>query len=308
MAKYAISQEGAEAMMRLSANITAISEGIKQATATLKNQIMKDMDALGVYGIDIWAMILQIDGIIEDRQEAFLELSEAAKRMANDILAFMGDLNNIPYQTSAGGDASKSATIAGTVRGREMSFEEADSGNVNPNYGVSEGFSYNCQSCVATFEARLRGYDVQVLPYTRGSMSEILSHQTNLIWIDPKTGQPPNYIFDESRTTASEYVEFMDGVVEQGNRYTIQFLWKGRGNGGHIVNLDRNEAGELRLKDNQRGIGEQSEWLGIAGLTEYFQDVKFKKLTEPCVPRILRIDNMQFNIDVANQIMEGAIS
>lgn len=40
MAKYAISQEGSDAMLQLSANITSASDGIKQSTAALKNQIM----------------------------------------------------------------------------------------------------------------------------------------------------------------------------------------------------------------------------------------------------------------------------
>ena len=90
MAKYAISQEGADAMMQLSTNIISASSGIKQATTTLKNHILQYMDELGVYGLDIWAMTLQIDGIMEDKQEAFTELAEKAKKKADDITNLIG--------------------------------------------------------------------------------------------------------------------------------------------------------------------------------------------------------------------------
>ena len=94
MAKYAISQEGADAMMQLSTNIISASNGIKQATTTLKNQILQYMDELGVYGLDIWAMTLQIDGIMEDKQESLENLSEIAKSKAEVILSLIGGSSN----------------------------------------------------------------------------------------------------------------------------------------------------------------------------------------------------------------------
>ena len=102
MAKYAISQEGADAMLQLSMNITAASEGIRQATTTLKGHIMGYMDDLGVYGLDIWAMTLQIDGIMEDKQDALIELSEKAKSKADEILGLIGLTNGGGLGTSYG--------------------------------------------------------------------------------------------------------------------------------------------------------------------------------------------------------------
>lgn len=46
------------------------------------------------------------------------------------------------------------------------------------------------------------------------------------------------------------------------NVYTYEFAWKGKCREGHIVNLDLTPEGLLRLKDNQRGIDEISEWIG----------------------------------------------
>ena len=200
-------------------------------------------------------------------------------------------------------------SLAGIKRGSPMTFDEADTGKVNPKYGTRGGYSINCQSCVPTFEARQRGYDVQVLPNTPNSTPQRLSRKTNLIWIDPATGDHPKYLFDDSATTPKKYLGFVQNTVEQGGRYSIEFAWKGRRRSGHIVNLDRTESGELRIKDNQRGNGERSEWVGDAEVLKYLGQMKYTATVYgnkfSCVPKILRIDNMKFDEDIAKGIMEG---
>lgn len=201
--------------------------------------------------------------------------------------------------------------INGVECGSPMTFEEADSGHVNPKYGTDYGYSINCQSCVPTFEARLRGYDVQVKANTKGSMCEKLSYKTNLAWIDPTTGEHPEYILDKSKTTAKQYLEFIKGVVKPKERYSIEFSWSGRTRAAHIVNLDLNEDGLLRIKDNQRGMNEISEYIGDAQVLKYLSKMKYVTTIYgnkiPCVPKLLRIDNMEFNYEVVNEIMEGVM-
>lgn len=201
--------------------------------------------------------------------------------------------------------------IANVTPGNSMTFEQADSGHVNPNYGKDYGYSINCQSCVVAFEARERGYNVQVLPCTKGSVLDRLSIDPRMAWIDPKTGKHPGYIYDNNRRTAEEYLDFVSEVVKPGNRYTIQFAWKGRGHSGHIVNIDRAPNGLLRIKDNQRGREEQSEWIGDFAVLDYLSRVKYEdKLPfgsfTPCVPQLLRVDNMDFDFSIVNHIMKGA--
>ena len=201
--------------------------------------------------------------------------------------------------------------IANVSPGDNMTFEQADSGHVNPNYGMDFGYSINCQSCVVTFEARERGYNVQVLPCTKGSALEHLSHDPRMAWIDPKTGKHPDYIYDNNRRTPEAYLDFVNEVVKPGNRYTIQFAWKGRGHSGHIVNIDRTPNGLLRIKDNQRSSREKSEWIGDFAVLDYLSRVKYEDTslfggTTPCVPQLLRIDNMDFDFSVVNGIMKGA--
>ena len=201
--------------------------------------------------------------------------------------------------------------ISSVAPGDRMPFEKADSGHVNPYIGTDFGYSINCQSCVVVFEARERGYDVQVLPWTKGSALDLLSRDPSLAWIDPKTGKHPEYIYDSSLRTPEAYLSFVNDVIKPGNRYTIQFYWKGRNNGGHIVNIDRTPEGVLRIKDNQRGLGEKSEWIGENEVLRYLARAKYENTSffgnkSPCVPRLLRIDNMDFDYSIVNNIMKGA--
>lgn len=241
----------------------------------------------------------------------------AAKRYNN--------AKNVRLQESTQGDTIKIRSIAGVKCGKAMTFEEADSGHVNPNYGTDPYYAINCQACVPTFEARQRGYNVQVLPNRKGSMCEKLSRNTNLVWIDPKTGEHPHYIFDHDAKSPKKYLSFIQKIVKQGERYSIEFGWSGRSRSGHIVNLDRTEEGLLRIKDNQRGQNEVSEWIGDAEVLKYLARMKYKssnidEFIKNCerlgveyslekitpVPKLLRIDNMEFDFSVADEIMEGA--
>lgn len=112
MAKYAISQEGADAMLQLSSNITSASDGIKQATTALKTQIMGYMDDLGVYGLDIWAMTMQIDGIMENKQESLNQLSNLAKSKAELINSLIGLSGNTPGAATGNNCSMGSAQTA----------------------------------------------------------------------------------------------------------------------------------------------------------------------------------------------------
>ena len=236
--------------------------------------------------------------------------------LEKDILGQPNGLYSDPnYEELISRINNRRPQIANVSPGYNMTFDQADSGHVNPNYGTDKGYSLNCQSCVVTFEARERGYNVQVLPYTRGSALEYLSFDPRMAWIDPKTGKHPEYIYDNNRRTPEAYLDFVNEVVKPGNRYTIQFAWKGRRHSWHIVNLDRTPNGLLRIKDNQRGSGEKSEWIGDFAVLEYLFCVRYEDTSlfgrlfgrsTPCVPQLLRIDNMDFDFSVVNHIMKGA--
>lgn len=234
-----------------------------------------------------------------------------SRELQKDILGQLNGLYDDPdYSELIARINNRRPSIANVLPGENMSFEIANSGHVNPNIGKSEGYSINCQSCVVVFEARERGYDVEVLPNTRGSMLDKLSHDTSMAWIDPLTGKHPEYIYDNARRTPEEYYDFIDSVVKPGQRYTIQFFHKGWGHVGHIVNIDRTSDGQLRIKDNQRRLSERSQWIGSNGVIEYLHRMKYEDFAlfgdpSPCVPQLLRIDNMDFDFSVVNNIMKG---
>ena len=194
--------------------------------------------------------------------------------------------------------------IAGVKRGKMMTRDEANGGKPNPNFKQSHGYQINCQSCVVTYEARLRGYNVQTLPNTKGSMLDKLSRQTNMAWIDPATGKHPAYIFDEAANTVKKFYDFIEKTVETQKRYTLQFSWKGRSRSGHIISMDRDEQGALRLYDPQTGqtyTGKQIN--AYLGRLKFTMSIGGVKVSTP--PKILRVDDKMFNLDMVNHILEG---
>lgn len=229
-------------------------------------------------------------------------------------------------------------TLAGVKRGKPMTRNEADGGKPNPNFDKGGGYHINCQTCVVAYEARLRGYDVAAKPNTRGSMLEKVSRRTNLAWIDPETGEHPEYIKNEKAKNAKSCAKWLRETVEEGKRYTIEFSWKGRGNGGHIISLDRDSKGRLRLYDPQCGQTytdkirevENREWRQVArirgedfanGLMKRYVKVNpfesylsrfkyFRTLTGIKFyvgPELLQVSDMMFDEEVCGEILTKGV-
>jgi len=195
--------------------------------------------------------------------------------------------------------------IAGVKRGNEMTREEANGEKPNPNFRQGNGYQTNCQSCVVAYEARLRGYNVQTLPYVEGSAAEKISRQTSRAWIDPATGKHPEYMYDDTATTAKKFLAFLEDNIKSKQRYTLEFTWKGRSASGHIVSLDRDESGNLRIYDPQSSV----TYTG-GNVAKYLEQIKYTMTVYghkmPARPKVLRVDDKQFNLDVVNEILEGA--
>lgn len=218
--------------------------------------------------------------------------------------AAMKGIPTAPPKVTTFNDPLRPDFVAGVKRGEIMTRDEANHGKPNPNFRKGPGYDINCQSCVVTYEARLRGYDVQTLPNYKNKTTLALSRNTNLAWIDPITGKNAEYIVDKSITTAKAMLNYAESVVEQGKRYTIEFAWKGRSSSGHIISMDRDENGALRLYDPQIG----KTYLGNE-MRLYFNQIKYVRTIYgtklPVPPKILRIDDKLFDLNVVNNIMEG---
>ena len=117
----------------------------------------------------------------------YYEVSESLRKKITDILTGKSEkekkwLDNI----------TKTEEALGIRKGSEMNFEQADGNKPNPNYIKNRAYQINCQSCVVAYELRRRGFDVEAFGNTgQGCTPYKLSYDTNLIWIDPNTGEKP---------------------------------------------------------------------------------------------------------------------
>lgn len=191
-------------------------------------------------------------------------------------------------------DRARNKAIADMEQGKPMNFQQADGGAPNPNFKKGGGYATNCQTSVVAYELRRRGYDVEALPNYKGSMLDVLSHNTRLAWVDRETGKMPDYILPKQPTCAKSF-EWLKENIKANNRYTIEFTWKGEAH-GHIVHLFKNSKGALSLYDPQNGINTR----GDSAVLEYLKDVR------PSTIKLLDVENYDINMNVVNKILQGA--
>lgn len=194
--------------------------------------------------------------------------------------------------------------LAGVEKGQPMSRDKADNNSPNPNYRKVKGSTTNCQTCVVAYEARLRGYNVQALYNDGNPTIKQLSHKTSMAWIDPKTGKDPAYNRDVNVKNASTCYNWLDTHIKKGERYTLEWAWKGRDRSGHIVSIDRDDKGNIRLYDPQNGETITDKKLLVHYMKEFKYKMQVYGLKIPTPPKLLRIDNLDFNTDVVDKILE----
>ena len=190
-------------------------------------------------------------------------------------------------------DNARKKVIADIEQGKPMNFRQADGGAPNPNYKKGGGYKTNCQSCVVAYELRRRGYDVETLPNFKGSMLDVLSANTRLAWVDRETGKHPEYI-EPAQSTCKKSFEWLKENIKSKNRYTIEFVWKGKSI-GHTVHLFKNDKGLLSIYDPQNGINTR----GDTAVLEYLKKVS------PGTIKLLNVQNYDINMNVVNKILQG---
>lgn len=191
-------------------------------------------------------------------------------------------------------DNARNKIIAQTPQSAPMNFRQADGGSPNPNYKKGGSYAKNCQTCVVAYELRRRGFDVEALNNYKGSMSEVLSYNTSLAWVDRNTGKPPAYIVPAKRTVKQAF-EYLKTDLEKEHRYTIEFVWK-RERHGHIIHLWKNKDNEFSLYDPQDGTNTK----GNARVFAYLKEVR------PTTIKLLDVQNCDVNMNVTNKIVQKA--
>jgi hypothetical protein len=231
------------------------------------------------------------------------EILKAAKERHN---ARTGELKtNIQQAWDLRKNVREVESKLGVVKGKEMTFEEANELRGNPLYGKGEEYSINCQSCVVANELRRRGFDVHAAPNfnIKDSPTEKLSYRTETAWIDPKTGDAPiktscggtKKLDSRGRMIPGTIIElereFVDATKEVG-RYHIDFVWKGL-RSGHIITVEKLKNDNLRFYDPQ--TGEIRHWRG---------DLR-EKISLKWGVDILKVDSLMINADIAKGVIVG---
>ena len=202
---------------------------------------------------------------------------------------------------SSGESILRPKSLLGFARGKEMTIEQADNKNPNPKWKpLSEGpnpstaYHNNCQTCVAVYEARLRGYNVSAGMWQDSPDNPLykLSKDFKNAWIDPETGMKPEGMRYKGRRRADSSFKWLRESMEDGARYNLRVGWKGSWN-GHVICASK-ENGQVKLYDPQinKTITEPDE------IRAYF------KRTSYDYNELLRVDNLMLNSEALNGALE----
>lgn len=156
-----------------------------------------------------------------------------------------------------------------------MTFEEADQGRANVNWGKDKIYAENCQSCVAIHEARLRGLNITAKAYDNNpdSTQFLLGKHFQNVWINPKNGKTPQVTVLRGKSDKDLYAK-LDKNTQTKGRYHVGI--NGKDNDGHVIVAERFENGNLIFYDPQNG-----QFINIKEYDklDYFEVLKVDKLT-----------------------------
>jgi hypothetical protein len=143
-------------------------------------------------------------------------------------------------------------------------------------------------------ELRRRGFPVEALANTKGSVSELLSRATNMAWVTDE-GVAPDKIHIGGRVTVKgakiiypkvNWKQFAEATKDPG-RYHVNWKWKGKRD-GHVVTFERFEDGTSRWYDPQNGA--------VNFMTTAYA-ARFNTMA------VLRVDNLMPNPDICSKIL-----
>lgn len=198
---------------------------------------------------DAWEA-LKKGGYVDDVSEEYKEYYSQLKKERNKKHRQRAKNKNAqlkdPRHNPTKGYVHQDGAIDGAVRSNPMTFEQADSGNVNPYFGKGIGYNHNCQTCVATYVARRQGYDVRALPNLNNKNIYRLSYDTSLAYIDDN-GQHPKQV---KKPNGARIDSFLEQAIKPNDIYSVEFVYRGA-HSGHIITAERGADGAIRLYDPQ---------------------------------------------------------
>lgn len=69
----------------------------------------------------------------------------------------------------------------GVIKGKNMTYEEANKGKENPNFDKDTSYKVNCQTCVPVHLLRRRGFDIEAAPNVNNSAYNLMGKQ-GVVW------------------------------------------------------------------------------------------------------------------------------
>ena len=236
----------------------------------------------------------------------FIEDEKGGKKSSFSKNEVKNDANNkssfkkSPAFPSKSARSKDSKPIAGAMRGKPMSFEEAGGNNVNPHYNDSDaeenGYRNNCQSCVAVFEARMRGYDIEAKPFDEGNetMKRFRLHPNNAFY-NSKTGKEPEIKHGNNVYDHESLRQWLNDEIKPKERHALIFYREKQS--GHILIVGKNKHGEFYYYDPQSG--ESGDDIGFLEKT-IREHINLNNSGKN--PGLFRTDNLELNLDYLNEI------
>lgn len=221
-----------------------------------------------------------VDDVSEEYKEFYRQLKKESSKTSNERAKRKKDQLQNPTHNPEKIENHIPGTIAGVKCGQPMTFEQADGGSVNPFFnGEFIGYRHNCQTCVAVYFARRKGYDVRALPNLNNKNIYQLSIDTTLAFVKDDGTHP----IEKSKSYYQKNIDFLNNEISDNRVYSLRFNWKGRRD-GHIVVAEK-MGGKVCVYDPQTNKkyndGAITQFLSrttnlkLADLTDYNLDESF---------------------------------
>ena len=165
-----------------------------------------------------------------------------------------------------------------------MTFFEANEGMANIDFGKSDSYNENCQSCVAIHEARLRGLNITSIGYSDDiqSVTYLLGEKFQSIWINAKTGKTPQVTLLRSENE-DDLFRRLDKSMSTIGRYHVGI--NQTNDRGHVITAERMPSGKLLFYDPQNG--------SFLNIREFSELESFE---------VLKVDKLLFRSDMLKAI------
>ena len=238
--------------------------------------------------------------------KAVIEKVSAEEMRAKRIQDIIAELPDTLTQSEKQAIAENCLEIEqnyGIVKGKSMTYEQANTGKENPHYKQGGGYHINCQTCTVTHWLRRLGFNLQAQPNKvlhkrhQGTAYDILD-KVGIKWTERFVnldGSKIDYDFTykwqikkgyKSMTTQRLH-EYLNEKLANDGVYEIYCGWKG--GDAHVFCAEVSD-GKVRYFDPQSGDNDVSRYI---------------PRMKPGMVGVIRIDNKKINPDIGKLFLNA---